>query len=334
MKRNSAISILRVMAMSLIVFTHLCHLYNWVAIRALVFGVPLFLCISGYLYSKKTITNWKKFFIGRVEKIVLPVWIFAFFVMLYSSIVIGERPSVLDICLQALNLQGISNFFYFIPVSPFGDNANLWFMTIIMICYLLLPTIQLFFKRITKLWTVCILFVISILFEMIGIGFLYIFTFLIGYYVGKIEYKRPINIKNILVIGSFVFVLWLIRIFARPFIDGTIIYNKVISNASLDILAFWVFILFLYLYPKMQKMFDYVAQSRWFMWLDAISIYVYIVHRLFYAGFWKVTFITSNLFLQTLLVIIFSIILAMILKFITEKLQKNIFHVIFKTKDV
>ena len=52
MKRNSAISILRVMAMSLIVFTHLCHLYNWVAIRALVFGVPLF-----YVYQDTCIAR-------------------------------------------------------------------------------------------------------------------------------------------------------------------------------------------------------------------------------------------------------------------------------------
>ena len=196
MKRNSAISILRVMAMSLIVFTHLCHLYNWVAIRALVFGVPLFLCISGYLYSKKTITNWKKFFIGRVEKIVLPVWIFAFFLMLYSSIVIGERPSVLDICLQALNLQGINNLFYFIPISPFWDCANLWFMTIIMICYLLLPIVQFVFKKSITIWMILGLFILSIVLEIIGIGFLYIFTFLIGYFVGKIEKQRPIKLQQ------------------------------------------------------------------------------------------------------------------------------------------
>ena len=83
----------------------------------------------------------------------------------------------------------------------------------------------------------------------------------------------------------------------------------------------------------MRKVFDFIAQSKFFQWLDAISIYVYIVHRLFYAGFWKVTYITSNLFAQTLLVIIFSIILAIILKFACEKLQKIIFHTNLKVKD-
>lgn len=333
-KRNSAISILRVMAMSLIIFTHLCHLYNWVAIRALVFGVPLFLCISGYLYGKRIITDWKKFFIGRVEKILLPVWIFAAFVMIYSSVFLTDKPSFLDVALQVLNLQGINNFLSFIPVSPFGDCANLWFMTIIMLCYFSLPLVQFIFNKSKAFWIVLALLTISIIAEFIGIGLLYFCTFWVGYYVAKIEDKKTINIKTVLVVGVICFALWIIRILTRPYIDGTVLYNKVIANLSLDLLAFFVFVLFLYLYPRMLKIFDFIAQSKVFQWIDAISIYVYIVHRLFYAGFWNVTYITSDLLLQTLLVIIFSILLAIVLKFVCEKLQKIIFHTNLRTKDV
>lgn len=325
-KRNSAISILRVMAMSLIVFAHLCHLYNWVSIRALIFGVPLFFCISGYLYGKRIITDWKKFFIGRIEKILLPVWVFAAFVMLYSAIFLTEKPSILDVVLQAFNLQGINNFLSFIPVSPFGDCANLWFMTIIMLCYFSLPLVQFIFNKSKSFWLILIILTISIVAEFIGIGLLYFCTFWVGYYIAKIEDERPINIKIILIVGVICFSLWIIRIFTRQYIDGTVLYNKVIANSSLDTLAFFVFILFLYLYPRMRKIFDFIAMSKVFQWIDAISIYVYIVHRLFYAGFWKVTYITANLLFQTLLVIIFSIILAIVLKFVCEKLQKIIFH--------
>ncbi len=50
-KKDPIIQVLRVFEMSMIIATHLCQFYNVVVIRSVLFGVPLFFTISGYLYG-------------------------------------------------------------------------------------------------------------------------------------------------------------------------------------------------------------------------------------------------------------------------------------------
>ncbi len=68
-ERNYAISLLRVIGMFSII---LCHFFGWIGISSLSqffnFGVYLFLFISGFLYGRKQIKDYKKWMWARVKK--------------------------------------------------------------------------------------------------------------------------------------------------------------------------------------------------------------------------------------------------------------------------
>ena len=135
--RNFSLQLIRVIAMFMIISDHIllniAFPLQTLVVQLANSGVFIFLLISGLLHGKKNVDDWKKWFIKRLIRICIPLWIF----MLVDFLVEEMLWNIFDIkyvFIYALNLQGILGFTI--------GGMNLWFLTLIMICYLITPILQ------------------------------------------------------------------------------------------------------------------------------------------------------------------------------------------------
>lgn len=156
-QRSHSITCLRVLSMILIVLCHSISYYTFIPWSAhlnqfLSVGVQVFLLISGYLYGRGTITNYRQWIYGRANRIWLPV---AIVVLVDVSLMylIKIKTDLFTFVMYLLNLHGLLflNWFFFrrfiIEIKNLGP---LWFTTIIMICYMIVPLLQYIYQRVYK----------------------------------------------------------------------------------------------------------------------------------------------------------------------------------------
>ena len=97
----------------------ICHVLQVYANRwAYVFnmGVQVFLTLSGYLYGKRIISNWKSWSIGRIKRVYVPMFMFLIAVLPFYLFFHKEVFSWKAYGLNYLNLQGI----------PFVMGGGVW----------------------------------------------------------------------------------------------------------------------------------------------------------------------------------------------------------------
>ena len=133
------------------------NLYYYINSYIYIFHMPLFMCLSGYLYGKYTKINTKREYLQFVKKKLInlgvPYFIFylayVFINMMFSSSVNSQK-----------GIQDILNIFTN-PISPF------WFLYTLFFIFLLIPIIEKIFKNNVKvLGTVFIvLHIVSIFFD-------------------------------------------------------------------------------------------------------------------------------------------------------------------------
>lgn len=121
-----------------------CHLAGFLNISALAqflnFGVYLFLFISDFLYANKEINNYKQWYFSRLKKLLIPFYIFSIpIIILYYCY---NYINVLEIIKYTFCMQGINFIAEFIPFSKIEPLGNLWFITIIILCYLIMIPIK------------------------------------------------------------------------------------------------------------------------------------------------------------------------------------------------
>ena len=283
-KRNISIQIIRIVAMAMIITDHLCLFINF-PMRSLVIqvcnsGVLFFLFISGYLYGHKTINDWKKFFFNRIIIICVPMWIIVVIDSICEAIV-WKYFEWKNLLIYLTNTQGI-----------FGGNkaiGSLWFLTLIMICYLLIPLLQKIKSkkpnRIAIIIGIILLFVAQIVFAYttdiglvaghslswccIAVG-----LFVLGYYAGDIVLlknarKRVLLLRTIIAITTL-----LIVVLCRSLFDGQPIYYNIVFVYGSAIMVLWgcciIYKIGEHIQGKtLEKVIDY---------FDRRSFYVYVVH--------------------------------------------------------
>ena len=143
-KRNKSIQLIRIVAMFMIVTDHMLSICDFpmksFVVQVANSGVFIFLFISGLLFGQKEITNWKQWFLKRGIRILIPFWTFVLVDFIIEGI-IWHDITMKQVFAYAFNLQGL-----------FGirETTNpLWFLTLLMICYLITPILYKL-KRIMK----------------------------------------------------------------------------------------------------------------------------------------------------------------------------------------
>ena len=309
MKKDMNIQVLRIFSMIMILC---CHFFNEMQnkignIMGQFFnvGVFIFLIISGYLFGKKKIDNIKSWYLRRAIRIFIPLWIWTFIVnILYLIFNKTNFISIKSIISYTFNLQGF-----------FGATQgleHLWFLTIIMICYLITPLLQ-YFRNKKPQYILIALFAISI-----GISFIntkigrYVFLVLLYSLTYYYSYwnKNIFKIKNT-VIAIIIILAMIVRILGNVYLDNTVIYTNFIVLITQTIIAICIFIWS----KKIKLCIENKKILKIIDKLDEISLYVYIVHYIFCVGPIDIIdgFENKYYLIEVISTIIISIILAYIL---------------------
>lgn len=321
--RNHTISLIRVIGMLMIIC---CHLFSWLGISPLsqLFnaGIFLFLIISGWLYSNKVIDNPLMWLEKRWEKLCIPIIIWMLLVSAYSVIVHHEYPSIIEVIILTLNLQGIAWVFTMLPkMGSYGTVlvglSHLWFVTVIMLCYLFVVAVKSKESYINRHENVIryFLLLLFVFGAYIGINLIYIICFFIGYAVGrgnKLLMKRQVIYLTLLMMASLA-----IRLIAKKVFDGTVLYDTIVVGISHTILALWIYVIVSYI-SSVSNAVDMLSKSKIIRYLDENSYYIYITHYFFLSTSFGLKDLNVPLSCQLLLFCVMSFVTAWLLKLILK----------------
>lgn len=237
--RNPAISLSRILGMIFIVLCHIIQYYSFVPMSESLgqffnCGVYIFRFISGYLYGGKLIQTFRKWYLKRFLVVSLPAIIISvFFIILL--LVLGESISVSSMVAYSFDLEGLlflnwnlSSIFSEIP-----GLGHLWFTTIIVLCYLLVPFLQWTSKRIKpSIWFLILYFICGSVISILISGIISVYCFLIfsvGYFAGKFNTLNKVTFRSFLIF-SIVFVAMIVsRLFLHKYADETILYTSFVT---------------------------------------------------------------------------------------------------------
>lgn len=318
-ERNISIQIIRIFAMLLIIICHFCNYSTNKFIQPLGqffdVGVFIFILISGYLYGNKNIKNNFKWIFDRVKKIWLPSFIFSLFVI-FLTMAITDVVDLKYVFIYLFNMQ------YFL--GGINGANHLWFISVIIICYLLVP---LFHKHkyqvITKfnyifLFTLIFSIFVGFFSKIYGLLSFYILTFYIGYFIRNNE--NFFNIRYAFFAISFVIGI-IIRLLGKILLDDTLFYVTTIVGITHIIIAVSLFCVLYKLFNKLSyKQEDLVYKIINFF--DNLSYYIFIVHYMFIVGPVSIMDITNNVVVNLLIYSFMIVASAYALRIVTDTFTK------------
>lgn len=331
-EKNYTITIARVISMLMIIG---CHLSSWLGINILAMilnvGVYIFLIISGILYSLKPINNVWTFVRRRYLKLCVPMYVLATFLVIQNMC--HQNIEVLkSIPTYLFNLQGVEFVVYGFHLSYINGLEHLWFLTVIMACYLVLPIVKKMEhykywktkKAVVAIMTV--LFALSIaLLYLANVQIYYFIAYFIGYLIGKDGQKLSKRSYTLMTV-TMIFAM-IIRILMQKNLDGTILYNNIIVSVTHIILAIWIYSTIRFASENGSDLIRNLAQSKLINWIENLSIYLYMTHYMFLIGPFYVSDFSNSKIIQLLFFFVGTLLSACLLKYITEK----IFRLLHKT---
>ncbi|MGN0571585.1 MAG: acyltransferase family protein [Candidatus Fimenecus sp.] len=330
-KKDATVSILRVLAMLMIVLCHTIEMYPIPYAREigplLALGVEVFLLISGYLYGMKTIQNTKQWLLRSYLKIWLPMffvavmWFFIFGITKYQA-----NPWCVFIYL--FDLQGLGWIHEALTPPQWAGVSYCWFLTIIFICYCLVPLLQ----RIRKVivahpWLFFVGAVaVSYLAGLAKIRFAYFCAFIIGYTIGACrQAEKPLLSGKI---GRQCLV-------SAAFFAGTaalfIVANKGFHSSNFYIFSCWpnlgcglavfLFCAVSFFTQKFQRLTQKIVQNKVFCFAESIAFSVYLLHVQFFQRSFDLFGRIENLALATVVFLVLLILFSALFTFVDTRVQ-------------
>ena len=292
--KSVSLSISRVVATLGIVICHIISYYTIIPGHDILghffnVGVPMFIIISGFLYGKKAILGGGilMFYVKRLIKVYLPVWIFAVVILL----VLG--PSELwHTMIAILNLQGLNSLI--VAGDNFNAGPNLshtWFVTIILLCYLILPALETAIDKIKPIHIFFMWLAVLIL-PYVGVSLQFIALFITSYYLSFNQALKRYNYWSLMTCACFAVLL---RLVGHRCFDETVLYNDIIVIVSHCILAASIMLFIREWSLRHTKASMTLIEIRAFKFLEKYSFYIYIVHCLIIPVFCKFGIIVASL---------------------------------------
>lgn len=289
-ERNNSIQLIRVIAMFMIIMDHILGRLAFplqpIIVQIFNSGVFIFVFISGLLFGKQKVTNWKKWIKKRLIRIGVPLWIFMIIDFIIES-ALWNNFNIKYVFIYAFNLQGI------LGVNIGG--TNLWFLTLIMFCYVLTPVFQKLKQQKYSRKSVCIIGILTV-FVQVALAYgtdvgmvaghtlswcvIAIGMYIIGYFASDKLLFDGISKRRILTLTVFTMIISCIVLICRLEFDGQIIYDRIIIYYGMVVIDIWIctVVYKLGLYIKSKMLIRVITH------LDAISYEFYIVHGLIIAA--------------------------------------------------
>lgn len=289
---SRAIKYIRVGSMLAIVICHILETYanRWAFVFNI--GVQIFLVLSGYLYGKKVVTDWKKWAVGRLKRVYVPMFLFLIIVLPFYLIFQREIFSWKPYALNFLNLQGI-------PFVMGGDMLqgirHLWFITAIMFAYFSTPILQWLSKYADWLFPILLL--------CIGVSYLlapgsfvfaasWVFLYAIGYLYNHLNKKRIYDIGLVLLEIALIVMIAL---------DFNIVeaYFHPLNRVFHEVSGVFLVIIGIRVLSRMKiKNIPNIVEL-----FDKYSFHVFIVHYFFVIGPFSLAHITPYIIVNILCII-------------------------------
>lgn len=308
--KDVSIQLIRILSMFSIILCHLVQELNnpTLAQTGQLFnvGVYIFLFLSGWLYGNKEINDICNWILGRVKRVLVPMWIFMIFLFFIYS------------------FQGTMNLWY-IPIfltntqywfGKIRGGAHLWFISVIFLCYLMIPLLQKVKNKLEVIIPVMVLtgYALCYLSRTEGMIILYISVFIIGY----VYKNKNVELSWKLAVSLIILAL-VIRLGSKVLLDGTVLYDCLLVYLTHTALTVGVFVL--------GRKFLIFKSGKIVNWFDDISYFVYITHYMFMVGPLRTMRLTENLFVNVVITLTVSFvtaaILRMIYRFVVRENRKN-----------
>ena len=319
--KNNAIAFIRLISLIMIVSCHILQgLGNKMAFWVNV-GVQIFLFISGFLYGTKKIDNFSNFYKQRLIKILLPFSIFSIIICLIEVLVLKNDYSFKFIIGNLFGLGGL--------IGTYSLVSHTWFISYIMICYLITPLLQKIFNgnfrsNLIKLILLCICLQGLESYAIVRFNACWVINFILGYFY-SLSYndKKERIIYTILIFTTFVFIFPFAVIyqetlnislpnFFNHFQNYFINYGHVLLGCVIFIILYYAFNLFK---VKNNKIFDFS---------DKYPYYIYLVHQVFILNYFSILHYTKYLSVNIILITILSIVSGVILQKISNLLIRRL----------
>lgn len=295
---SNAISLLRSLAMFSIVTCHFLQAMNNRYCWLFNIGVQVFLAISGYLYGGKRIKSWFSWFEKRFIKLYIPYSIFLMFCIPFYYLYAPEAISVKSILIYLLDLQGV------VATENINGLSHLWFMTVIALCYLITPVLQI----ISKYRIIMPLFILGSLlnffvFKILITPFSWFFVYILGYLYTAERGNRKILISLFV---SVVFVWSAIVISWNDILNYESVLNQIFHSFSGLLIIICTISVFKRLRLRLNRGVLKFA--------DGYSFEVYLIHHIFILGPFSLMLFTRFELINILIVVILTLLLSMLLK--------------------
>ena len=235
-------------------------------------------------------TKWRKWYYNRIKKVYLPYIIVVILDLIILYLMFSIKYSFKTICLCVLNLQGLLHLnrdFFSCFFTKIPNLDPLSFVTVIMICYLLLPLLLQFRNK----WCIkegvflykraCIFILLNLLLSIIiqlTTNTLFPFVvFIIGFLYPLFEKRFLLNkltIIQIIVLLIFTFAVQVGRLVVKNFYYGSFIYDTYTSISHL-LLGLAIFIVFICLGGRFPRICQCLGMLPIIKQLDSYSLYIY-----------------------------------------------------------
>lgn len=280
-------------------------------------GVPLFFIISGFLMAQKKIdlnvNGIIIFYESRIKKLYLSyiVYILAISIVL---ILIGKPPTLTGVIMYLIGCPAFS-------VSGILGLGHLWFITVLLICYLQTPLLDYIKGRYNgsrrrDIWFWLLLILEFLLFfgvDKPAYG-IHMVSYILGYRLGcrkwQCDSKTTIKWGFLAVFFSLV----------RLLLDTTVMaydnkvyyyYDAIFQPIARLILAMWVFCVFIQHTEQIENWAMIHKKADWgITTFSAVSFEVYLTHQFIQLSVWK--FIPHNGWIGMVVWVVLSIILTAI----------------------
>lgn len=314
-RKNYSISCIRFVSLLLIVICHFMLYYNYWLAWWFNVGVQIFLCISGYLYGQRSISDIPAFIIKRIKKIIVPYYLIFVTVAILHYLFVRECID-LDIFVGGLLLKKFLN-----------GGEHFWFIPVITICYAVSILLDRFKEKYVKNSDSFFIFsVVSVVVALVVFGLVFsyyktdcIVCFILGYCLGVNDTGKYIPTKFNVGLFSFFaiignglqiyFTYFRMIIIPQEFFELYRVF-RYCNHVTLGIILFIVLKL---LFDKVQfrpKMLAFLDKA------DNYSYEVYLVHQFLILGPFSLMEITGFLPINLIIIILLTVALAFLLKLI------------------
>lgn len=318
------ISIIRLVSLLMIIACHIMQGLNlWTAFWFNL-GVQIFFFISGFLYGKKDIGNLKEWYKKKIVKILIPSSLLVLIVIIVDYLFLNITYNKTVVVGSLLGFQGFNGT---IPML-----SNTWFVSYILLCYLITPILEKLFDCKGKNEKDLFLFLIklTIFIQLLGIFKItlvnvpWIMNYIFGYYFSRF-YILNNKKQNKAYLLTFFMALVTLPISLILQYNPSMIKFITVPDFYRYLFIDWnhVFVgisLFLILYLILSK-FNF-KNNYILAFSDKYSYFVYLTHQIFILDHFSVLFFKDSLILNIVLILILSVTSGLVLYYINQNLSK------------